>query len=200
MTADHPQLAGPADIDALASTIGDAFVDDPMIRWPMPRATPADIRALFRIVMVVYVELGVVWKIGDCTGAAAWLPPMSTQMFSELEERTRPDINLLTDDAGVRYAEFWDWLGAHVPDEPCWFLDILGVRPEAQGRGVGRWLVEHGLRLAAAAGLPAFLETGNERNVTYYESFGFRIVDQQQAPGDGPTIWFMQTSATRVRP
>ena len=52
----------------------------------------------------------------------------------------------------------------------------------------------HGLELARADGYPAFLETGNPRNVAYYQSLGFRIVDEQRAPDGGPTIWFMQTA------
>ena len=52
----------------------------------------------------------------------------------------------------------------------------------------------HGLELARADGHPAFLETGNPRNVSYYQSLGFQIADEQQAPDGGPTIWFMQTA------
>jgi len=84
-------------------------------------------------------------------------------------------------------------LGGHIPAEPCWFLDVIGVVPAARGLGLGRILVEHGLALAAADGLPAFLETGRAENVPYYEQFGFRTVDRQEAPRGGPTIWFMST-------
>ena len=41
--------------------------------------------------------------------------------------------------------------------------------------------------------MPAFLETGNPRNVPYYERFGFRVIDEGDAPGGGPRIWFMRT-------
>jgi predicted N-acetyltransferase YhbS len=63
----------------------------------------------------------------------------------------------------------------------------------AQGRGLGRALVRHGLARARADGCPAFLETGTPRNVPFYESFGFQVVGEQQAPDGGPAIWFMQT-------
>lgn len=51
----------------------------------------------------------------------------------------------------------------------------------------------HGLERARADGCPAFLETGNPGNVPFYESLGFQVVGEQQAPGGGPLIWFMQT-------
>ncbi len=124
---------------------------------------------------------------------AAWLPPGVAGRFDEIEQSARAAINPLTDDGGVRYAMFWDWLGAHLPGGPCWFLDLVAVAPAAQGRGRGRRLVMHGLDLARADGCPAFLETSTPRNVPFYQSLGFQIVDEQRAPDGGPMIWFMQT-------
>ena len=46
--------------------------------------------------------------------------------------------------------------------------------------------------MAREMGEAAFLETGNPRNVAYYERFGFRTVDDGDAPGGGPHIWFMR--------
>jgi GNAT superfamily N-acetyltransferase len=115
------------------------------------------------------------------------------ERFADIELAIRADISSLTGDGGVRYAAFWDWLDAHVPHEPCWFLDAVAVAPAAQGQGLGRALVRHGLERARADDCPAFLETGTPRNVPFYQSLGFQIVDEQQAPDGGPTIWFMQT-------
>jgi hypothetical protein len=54
-----------------------------------------------------------------------------------------------------------------------------------------RRLIEHGLSMARRDKLPAFLETGNVRNVAYYQTFGFRVHQVADAPGGGPRIWFM---------
>jgi GNAT superfamily N-acetyltransferase len=145
------------------------------------------------VILAPYAESGVLWKIGGCDGGAAWLPPGVAGRFAEIEQSTRAAINSLTGDGGARYAAFWDWLDAHLPREPCWFLDLVGVAPGAQGRGLGRALVRHGLQRARADGCPAFLETGTPRNVPFYEGLGFRVVGAQQAPDGGPVIWFMQT-------
>jgi GNAT superfamily N-acetyltransferase len=63
----------------------------------------------------------------------------------------------------------------------------------APGCGLGRALVRHALARARAGGCPAFLETGTPRNVPFYESLGFRVVGEQQAPDGEPVIWFTQT-------
>jgi len=39
---------------------------------------------------------------------------------------------------------------------------------------------------------PRSAETGNPRNVPYYETLGFRVVLEAEAPDDGPRVWFMR--------
>ena len=148
-----PELASPGDVPALAGTFAAAFGDDAMIRWPMPGTTPAMLAELFRVILAPCAESGVLWKIGGCDGGAVWLPPGVAGRFAEIEQSTRAVVSSLTGDGGARYAAFWDWLDAHLPGEPCWFLDLVGVAPGAQGRGLGRALVRHGSGFAYLATL-----------------------------------------------
>jgi GNAT superfamily N-acetyltransferase len=191
-----PRRATEADLDAVVRVFAEALAPDPMITWPLrPDATVEDVVSLFGVLIhEAYGALDVIWVTADCTvdAAAVWLPPDQVVRFDEVETATRPMIAALTDDGGARYDAFWDWLGGHLPDEPCWFLDILAVRAAARGRGIASSLVRHGLELAHAAGLPAFLETGNPANVGMYEHLGFRAHERADAPGGGPTIWFLR--------
>jgi hypothetical protein len=97
-----PELAVPADVPSLVVTCAAAFSDDAMIRWPMPEATPAMLRELFRVILEPYVEFGVLWKISGCDAVVAWLPPGVAGRFDEIEQSARAAINPLTDDGGVR--------------------------------------------------------------------------------------------------
>ena len=190
MTEIH--LATQADLPSVARLFGRAFIDDAMLRWPLPPdATVDDLTELFAILLDVYWPLDAISVIGD-QAAAVWLAPDEAARFAQIEGPTRQLIRPLTDDGGARYDLFWDWLGEHVPDEPCWFLDILAVREAARGRGLGSALVRHGLQRAHAAGLPAFLETAKPANVPMYEHLGFRVVEESDAPDGGPTIWFLR--------
>jgi GNAT superfamily N-acetyltransferase len=184
------------DLDAVIQVFAEALAPDPMITWPLPPgATVDDAASLFGVLIhEAYAALDVIWVAGDETvdGAAVWLPPDQVVRFDEVEAATRPKIAALTDDGGARYDAFWDWLGGHLPGEPCWFLDILAVRKAARGHGLASALVRHGLDQAHGAGLPAFLETGNPANVPMYEHLGFRVHKRADAPGGGPTIWFLR--------
>ena len=167
---------------------------DPMIRWPLPSDVSMEsVIEMTKPIVSMYIEVGSAWILDDGLAVASWIAPDAAARFDELEQPTRSAVALYTDDDGARYGQFWDWLAAHLPSEPCWFMDLVAVHPSARGRGLGIRLIEYGLALAQRDGLPAFLETAQQSNVGYYERFGFRVVGEQQAPGGGPTIWFMRT-------
>ena len=60
-----------------------------------------------------------------------------------------------------------------VYDDNSYYLVYLGTKPSAQGKGYGRKLLEHGTRMADAAGVPCYLESSAIANVAFYERCGF---------------------------
>jgi GNAT superfamily N-acetyltransferase len=191
----HVRKAGPERVDDLAVVMGRALAVEPMIAWPFLGSDEPDVEratALLRLLLEVYVAAEVIWEDSDGHGCAAWIPPGQIEIFESMDAATRGPVAELTDDGGIRYDAFWDWLGSHLPDEPCWFLDMVGVDPAHQGRGIGRALIQHGLDGVGHAPAPAFLETGTPSNVGYYERLGFRVVADEDAPNGGPHVWFMR--------
>lgn len=180
-----------------AGILARAFLDDPMMRWGLGGDLDdredllARTTAYFRAVNEDGVREGWLWESSDATGAAVWLPPEATAAFAADDLTTRPAVAALTDDGGIRYGRFWDWLDEHLPTRAAWYLDQIGVDPAAQGHGIGSALIRHGLEMARASGVGAFLETGNPRNVGLYERHGFRVAEDADAPDGGPHIWFM---------
>ncbi len=72
---------------------------------------------------------------------------------------------------------------------------MLGVRPDAQRRGLGSKLIEPVLRRADRDGVACYLETSDRANVAYYERFGFKVVDDALAlVPNGPTHVAMRRS------
>ena len=186
--------AGPDRVDAMADTLSRAFVDDPMLRWPLPDGPDVGDR-LRQIFASIYLDIagqGLIWEAGDAAGFAVWIPAGAADDMFASDEAVRGLLAPLTDDGGARYETLWDWIEEHVPPD-VWYLDALGVAPSRQGEGIGGALIRHGLELACADDAAAFLETAVERNVGYYERFGFRVVDEGSPAPGGPHIWFMST-------
>ncbi len=180
---------------ALAAVLTRAFVDDPIIRWPLP--DDADdvedrVRSMFTWAYVDLADLGMVWETAGGDGVAVWVPPGGAEQLIESDQHVREQLATLTDDDGRRYGVLWDWIEAQLPAEPHWFLDALGVEPGRQSRGIGTALVRWGLDRAAADGVPVTLETGRLETVRYYDRFGFRVVREGKPEPAGPHVWFMR--------
>jgi RimJ/RimL family protein N-acetyltransferase len=76
--------------------------------------------------------------------------------------------------------------------DPHWYLAIVGVEPAARGRGLAGQILRPMLDRLDADRLPAYLETGNPRNLTYYPRFGFEVVGAVENPSTGLTFWGMR--------
>jgi GNAT superfamily N-acetyltransferase len=174
---------------------GRAFVDEPMMRWPLGAGGNLANRftRCFGYFLESALPLGIVSEVGDATGGAVWIGPGEAASWDG-DPWIQDRILKLADDGGGRYAEFWEWVERNEPDEPLWKLDSIAVDPAAQGQGVGGALVRAGLERARADGVGACLSTGTPRNVEIYARCGFRVVQELAAPGEGPMIWFMRWS------
>jgi GNAT superfamily N-acetyltransferase len=194
---DNPEIAvahaGPDRRSALAPVFGRAFVDEPMMRWPMGEHGDLAVRftRCFSYFLETALGLGLVLEAGAAHGGAVWIPP---EKFDSWESHpwNQPRIDALNDDGGRRYGAFWRWVDSHSPDEPLWPLDSIAVEPAFQGHGYGTALITAGQARAEAEGIGAFLSTRTLRNVSIYERCGFHVVEDPDAPGGGPHIWFMR--------
>jgi ribosomal protein S18 acetylase RimI-like enzyme len=86
---------------------------------------------------------------------------------------------LLVADVGGEPVGFLAVLTSASRDRPCRVIDLLGVAPAHQGRGVGRALVRH--FLATYDGVCDAVRVGtqvaNVVSLRLYERFGFRVAD-----------------------
>jgi ribosomal protein S18 acetylase RimI-like enzyme len=57
-----------------------------------------------------------------------------------------------------------------------YLLDMLGVDPQRQSNGYGRLLIESKLADIDREHARCYLETSDERNIGYYQRFGFELV------------------------
>ena len=55
--------------------------------------------------------------------------------------------------------------------------------PAATGQGLGATLMKHALTIVDEAGLPAYLESSNPRNISLYERHGFEVMGEIRTKG-----------------
>ena len=157
-----------------------AFASDPVERWMYPE--PERYFTHFPEFLAAFggkaFETGTVWRLGDFSAVALWLPPGAEPdddaIVKVLAETVSPALH------GDLFAVVDQMTAAH-PTFPHWYLPWLAVDPGLQGRGLGGALLEHGLQIVDASHLPVYLETPNPRSVAFYERHGFRVVGEAQA-------------------
>ena len=184
--------ATPDRLPALASVLGRAFAAEPMMRWPLGENDDNQARLVraFELFTEDPIRLGMVWEAGTAAGALIWIPAGQMDAVEAGNQAMRSVFERV--DGARRFDSFWDWVASKHPDEPLALFDSIAVEPAAQGHGIGSALIRFGLDRARTAGHAAWIETGNPRNVRLYERHGFRVIDDADAPGGGPHVWFMR--------
>jgi ribosomal protein S18 acetylase RimI-like enzyme len=76
--------------------------------------------------------------------------------------------------------------------DPHWYLAVLGVDPAARGRGLAGQILRPMLDRLDDERLPAYLETGNPQNLTFYPRLGFAVAGEVEIPSLGLTFWGMR--------
>ena len=76
-----------------------------------------------------------------------------------------------------------------------WYLQAIGVAPDFQGKGYAGRLLKPMLAKLDREGLPCYLETLEEQNVSLYQHFGFNIVDESRVTETTLTSWAMLREA-----
>lgn len=83
----------------------------------------------------------------------------------------------------------------HITRPHC-YLFMLGVKPEAQGQGLGGALLRDFNRRARELGVPAYLETDREAARNIYLKDGYRTLREEVYNLQGNIrVWFMLKSA-----
>ena len=72
-----------------------------------------------------------------------------------------------------------EW-GRHDPLEQHWHLGPIGVLPTHQGSGIGSRLMERFCKEVDTCPAKAYLETDLDKNVRFYEKFGFKVVAESE--------------------
>jgi GNAT superfamily N-acetyltransferase len=134
--------------------------------------------------------------IDDAPAAAVWLLPLSPERAAAEASAKAAFIRSALAPTGAenyhRIVEFMASRSRSIVSSAAWYLSIVGVAPGAQGKGVGRRLIEATLVEADQVGAPTFLETFSLRNVGFYERLGFSVVASHEEPITQSRYWLMQ--------
>lgn len=160
------------------------------------------LQRLFGAVVGYSLVYGLVHTTEAMEGAACWLSPGNTEIT--LWRMLRTGLGLQR--AVVRFSpearqrvlavlDYMDEIHKRQAPGPHWYLWLVGVEPDAQGRGIGSRLIQPVLTRADEEGLPCYLETQTEWNVAFYQKRGFEVMTDGVVPDQGIRVWTMLRKA-----
>ncbi|MDR3512115.1 MAG: GNAT family N-acetyltransferase [Caulobacteraceae bacterium] len=186
-----------ADAEPLSQTLARAFFDDPMMCFVLnDEATrPAKMARLFKLLFKLGLPYGACDVTDGYEAAALWRPPGRWHVsLWHYVVNAGEFLGLFGVAGAARTAAIMDHVEKRHPEEPHWYLQVIGTDPVRQGKGFGGVIMRRHLAAADASGMPAYLESSKESNIPIYASFGFEVTGEIKVP-DGPTLYPMWRKA-----
>ena len=184
------------DAASVGSMLARAFAEDPTSAWLFPRETDRA-RALQRWYVLnakILIATGEAWGTADLSSAALWLPmglPSrgSRRPFGRVLAWNLRTVLMLRARVLSAAATTVRMQRLH-PKGPGWYLAILGTEPGRQGEGLASRAMAPALSRCDRLGLPAYLDTATERDVSFYRARGFVVVGEVDLR-PAPHFWVM---------
>jgi GNAT superfamily N-acetyltransferase len=119
-----------------------------------------------------------------------WCPPGVALIGQAESEAFDERLENVSGENAARFFELDTRKREHFPEAPCFYLALMGVVPERQGRGFGAALLATVLQRCDARRTPAYLEATSASSRRLYERHGFERLGDI-ALSDGPSLWPM---------
>ena len=188
----------PDHVERAATALRSAFADDPAysLMIPDPRMRERAFAAMWPALIRYSIRWGEGYEAEGADAVALWLPPGSTKTTTWRGLRAGLWRAVFVVDSSTRRyfldtIDELDTLHEKLVPDRHWYLWVLGVCPELQGRGLGTALLLPVLERARAEALPVYLEAITEENVAFYEHRGFEVVASGKIPGREFPYWCM---------
>ena len=185
----------------VAAALARAFYDDPVTTWMMPdddRRMDRLERGFGLFLDRVYLSYDETFTTEQIAGAALWAPPGKWKQSVLAQLRLLPAMASVWRRDLPRVMRGLNLMESNHPEEPHYYLPLVGVEPGWQGRGIGTALLRPILERCDREGVAAYLEATSPRNRACYLRNGFEDVDTLELPDDGPpivTMWREPQSA-----
>ncbi len=194
------RILTPADVNQAAHVIAQAFEDDPLCSFMLPRKSTRTktLFKFFRALGEVSIKNNRGYGVGDpLQGVAYWKSPNQDSLSISVRSLGKflPLLFTLYPIGLVRARAVLsriDTLHAKHAAGPHFYLDNLGVLPSARGKGVAAKLIRPFLDRADTQGSLVYTDTVTPQNVAFYEHFGFQSVEESPVRGTGLTVFALR--------
>jgi len=184
----------PEESDLVRKILGDAFADDPIMRYTLPNIEYYG-KYFEDIFLKQFCKYGLSIITENLNAIALWLPPKVKLQIPSLPFLLGWGYHFYRDRNGLsdmllvnRIITSWE---KAKPTVDHYYLLAVGVLENDKGKGIGSKLIKESLNIYDAEEKAAYLENTNIKNIPFYENLGFKLVGDYQFAENSPKTYFM---------
>jgi GNAT superfamily N-acetyltransferase len=192
--AETVRKARPDELGRLAAVLARAFYDDPPIRWVITddgRRRKLLERSFGLYLHKLWFKQDACYTTGSVVGAIVWERPGQWKVGVLDQLRLLPSMARINGRLLPQILRAIAALESNHPVEPHYYLPLVGVDPEWQGRGLGTALMRPIVERCDTEKVPAYLEATTPRNRALYARHGFEATEQFSLGPGSPPLWRM---------
>lgn len=189
----------PSELKIVARVLAEAYFQDPIHVWAMPRAATriADATVFFMLFL-------------------RWMRPYNWDVLATVDRSAVLVKWLVRQDRGgypdgVRYmpallrtksyvTEYFRWIDTHRPKVDHEYIEFIGCLPHQRSKGLGSFILKSMLAEADQEDLPVWTWSSNPLNLTFYRRLGFEIIEELQRDADTPPVTVIWRPPTSLLP
>lgn len=186
--------------DVRLKILAEAFFQDPLFEffWPDQEERSRKIGPVLKLFLEGSSQVFTLdAPDGSCAAvmgafAPGEYPPSFLRLLSALPMLIGTAVGLLITDGMGLLQKFWNiYSDAEKirPKEPHWYIVVIGVDPEHQGKNCGGKLLGRILLQADEQQVPVYLECSNPRSLDFYAKHGFSVNQEVRPCAGCPPIW-----------
>ena len=185
---------------------GEAFQDDPLTTFTYPdeKERKRKLQYGFYSLYKYCIKHGLAYATSEkLEGISVWLPP--SKLFPSMWAMMRHGGLYTMRKVGIKIKAMKKMMTVLNYEEERhkdlvpydhWYLQNIAVHPNEQGKGYGGLLIKTVLKHIERDGLPTYLETNTEKNVSIYQRYDFEILEHSIIPETDVPLWCMLRKPT----
>jgi ribosomal protein S18 acetylase RimI-like enzyme len=180
------------DSNLIGRIIEDGFAHDPICNWVFNSNNSALYPFFSMLCRDVYLREGFGYTTTKAEGVALWVPP-NKQKTSGIWTSMK-SVALMARYGGLTGLKRGGALEKAMPakpPEPFYYLFLISTVQAHRGQGLGGMLFEPGLEKIDSESADSYIESSNEKNLSFYRRYGYEIIGEIEPTPESPHMWLL---------
>ncbi len=193
-------------IEEACKVAGNAFQEDPVTIFSYPDEIERRQKLHYGFYMIYKYGMnhGLTYATSkNLEGITIWLPPNKTypsvwsmMRYGMFHVMRKVGLKINTMKRTMAIFNYEDEKHKELVPYDHWYFQNIAVKPEEQGKGYGGLLISTMIKNVEGDGLPIYVETNTEKNVSIYQKYGFDILEHVIIPKTNVPLWCMLRKPT----